>query len=131
MSTELTTMGPLTQFDTVEELLAALPHKPWSEERLYDWVAFTPSKELHDSGYNQFILIGGYCGDTKSPEILSTSADHLWFDSINHQYSLMAKISMDCLGVWVRVFNNAYQIKAGMDVSSYSLEWVMRSTPKE
>lgn len=107
---------------TKQELLALLQRKPWDETREYDWVAFTPSEDVHDSGYNCFIVIGGYNSD-KAPEILTTSADHLWVESITAQYPIMARISFDCFGEWVRMFSHSYVINAGADLSSYELTW--------
>lgn len=115
-------MNPLMLLNDLNE--DTLPYKPWGEPRVYDWIAFTPSPYLHESGYNCFILVGGFNSDTKQPELITQSADHLWLDSIAAPIAVMAKINMDCFGKWVRIFNKAYKIKAGADLSSLDLTWV-------
>jgi hypothetical protein len=104
-----------------EELLA-LPQKPFSEERIYEYIVIVPTKRTHDSGWRLMALIGatkvdnnkyrpteliGYCDDINwiLPENKNNS------NSIIEKYKHRIRTDMtlsNCIRMWS--YNHVFKV---------------------
>lgn len=95
--------------------LLELPQRDWETESCYDSVSFVNTKMKHDSGYNQFAIIGCNKGE---PVEIAGYMDDFRLDpfQVNIQYP---SIAVDCSmkGVF-RLHSESHKIKVGSNTST-------------
>lgn len=100
--------------------LLALPHKPFSEVRTYDYIMICPTKKKHDSGWRLMAIIGGKKVDEKHyepVEVIGYCDDINWILPSNAKCFEALRTDMT-LSNCVRIWSNYYEFQVGCVTSS-------------
>lgn len=100
--------------------LLALPQKPFSEERIYEYIIIVPTRRKHESGWRLMALIGATKVNEhkyEPTELIGYCDDINWILPKDVKYHEALRTDMT-LSNCTRIWSNYYKMKVGCVTSS-------------